>query len=186
MFSQTFQDYINYGAIGMVIGHEITHGFDILGSQFDADGNLVNWWQKSDREIFMNKSKCIQDQCSSFRMDEVNMTLNGINMFKESIADNGGLKESFRAYKKLVCRKGENPVLPHLGLTQDQLFFLAFGQLWCEKITRESLINQLTSGTHPPGKFRIIGTLQNSEDFARAYNCPSGSYMNPVEKCGVW
>ncbi|BFZ23108.1 hypothetical protein BsWGS_26147 [Bradybaena similaris] len=186
MFSQTFQDYLNYGGIGTVIGHEITHGFDIKGSQFDADGNHVNWWQKSDREVFLNKSVCIQDQCSSFWMPEVNMTLNGMHAFDESIADNGGLKESFRAYQKLESRKGELSVLPHLGLTQDQLFFLAFAQLWCEKTTRENLIYQLTTGVHPPSKFRIIGTLQNSEDFAEAYNCPSGSYMNPVEKCAVW
>ncbi|CAG5129962.1 unnamed protein product [Candidula unifasciata] len=186
VFSQAFPDYINYGAIGMVIGHEITHGFDSQGSQFDSNGNLVNWWQPSDLEVFQQKAQCIRDQCSSFRMDEINMTLNGVNIHRESIADNGGLKESFGAYKKLVAKKGENPKLPVLGLTQDQLFFLAFGQFWCEKTTKESLINIVTSGTHPPGKFRIIGSLQNSEDFAKAYKCPRGSYMNPEKKCAVW
>ncbi|BFZ23830.1 hypothetical protein BsWGS_26869 [Bradybaena similaris] len=185
-FSQTFQDSMNYGAIGVVIGHEITHGFDDQGSQYDAAGNLRNWWQPTDRENFVKNTKCIVDQNSGFRVDEINMTLNGINTQGESVADNGGVKESFRAYKELVRKNGENPTLPGLELTQDQIFFLAYGQLWCDKMTPQRYISQVTTGVHPPGKFRIIGPLQNSPEFAKAYNCPQGSYMNPAKKCSVW
>ncbi|CAG5114629.1 unnamed protein product, partial [Candidula unifasciata] len=94
-FSQTFQDSMNYGAIGVVIGHEITHGFDDQGSQYDAKGNLRNWWQATDRENFVKRTQCIVNQNANFRVDEINMTLNGINTQGESVADNGGVKESF-------------------------------------------------------------------------------------------
>jgi membrane metallo-endopeptidase-like protein 1 len=184
-YSPTYLNSLNYGGIGVVIGHEITHGFDDQGRQYDADGNLRDWWQKSDLDSFVNKSQCIVDQFSNFYVKEINEFVNGKHTQGESAADTGGVKESFRAYKKLVGKKGEQ-TLPVLNLSADQLFFLSFGQIWCDKITDGALRSQVLSNEHPPGKYRIIGTLQNSEDFAKAYNCPKGSYMNPAKKCGVW
>ncbi|CAG5114630.1 unnamed protein product [Candidula unifasciata] len=186
IFSETFQNYMNYGTIGTIIGHEITHGFENNGYRFDAHGDIRDWWQPEELIIFMDKMQCIVDQNNNFRIYEINMTVNGTMTQGDSVSDNGGVKQSFRAYKELVRNEGEQPRLPGLGLTQDQIFFLAWGQVWCEKATPYGYIQQITKGVHPPGKFRIIGPLQNSPEFAKAYNCSLGSYMNPVKKCEVW
>ncbi|CAG5114828.1 unnamed protein product, partial [Candidula unifasciata] len=186
LFSETYQHYINYGGMGVVIGHEITHGFDDEGSQYDKDGNLRNWWTEEDRQSFRDRAQCIIDQNSNTNVVEVNITLNGVNTQGETIADRGGLKESFRAYQRKVKRCGTELLLPGLHLTQDQLFFLAFGQLFCEKWKPPILKMLLASGSHLPARYRINGALQNSEEFAKAYNCPLGSFMNPQKKCSVW
>ncbi|BFZ23834.1 hypothetical protein BsWGS_26873 [Bradybaena similaris] len=185
-YSETFKDYINYGAIGQVIGHEITHGYDDQGKQFDANGNMRDWWTAEDSQNFKNKAQCIIDQTSSTRVVEVNMTLNGRLTQGEIIGDRGGLKVAFRAYKNHVRKSSQQPRLPGLDLSQDQLFFLSYAQMHCAKMTPEILIKSVEKQPHPPSKYRIIGTLQNSESFARAYNCPQGSFMNPENKCSVW
>ncbi|KAK3784342.1 hypothetical protein RRG08_017916, partial [Elysia crispata] len=185
-FSDIFPDSINYGAIGMVIGHEITHGFDDQGSQYDKKGVLRNWWQQEDKAKFKDKRQCLVDQYGAFRVDAVGMNVNGINTQGENVADNGGLKESWRAYKKLVKEKGEEKRLPGLGLTHDQVFFLGYAQIWCDKMTKQRAILSLSNGVHSPGRFRTIGVLQNSPDFAQAFRCPAGSPMNPEKKCSVW
>ncbi|RUS80696.1 hypothetical protein EGW08_011519, partial [Elysia chlorotica] len=177
---------INYGAIGVVIGHEITHGFDDRGSQYDKTGLLRNWWAQEDLAKFNEKRQCLVDQYGSFRDNAVAMNVSGINTQGENVADNGGLKESFRAYKKLVALKGEGQPLPGLGLTHDQLFFLSYAQMWCDKSTKLRTIQTLANGKHPPGRYRTIGAVQNSREFAEAFKCPIGSPMNPSKKCGVW
>ncbi|BFZ23139.1 hypothetical protein BsWGS_26178 [Bradybaena similaris] len=149
---------------------------------------MAKWFEPSDEKTFSNKTQCYLDQASNFKFDEVNMTLNGERCLGDIIADNGGLKASYRAYKALLAKKGENKTLPGLKLNYDQLFFLAFGQNWCNRFPPAVLKEYLQSdqADHPPGSFRIIGTLQNSEEFAKAYNCPRGSKMNPVKKCSLW
>ncbi|GFO22719.1 endothelin-converting enzyme 1, partial [Plakobranchus ocellatus] len=184
--SEKFPDSMNYGAIGVVIGHEITHGFDDKGSQYDKDGKLRMWWQPEDRARFREKCKCIIDQYGNFTDELAGMKLNGINTQGENVADNGGLKESYRAYKKMSMGKEDAKLLPGLNLTHDQLFFLAFAQLWCHKSTKARAIVGVSSDTHSPGNFRLMGCLQNSPDFAKAYKCPVGSPMNPEQKCSVW
>lgn len=104
----------------------------------------------------------------------------------ENIADNGGLKQSFRAYKKWVSVHGEEPALPGLNLTHDQLFFLNYAQIWCGSMRPEDALTKIRSSVHSPGIIRVIGPLSNSKDFAEAYNCPVGSRMNPTSKCSVW
>ncbi|GFN96416.1 endothelin-converting enzyme 1 [Plakobranchus ocellatus] len=185
-FSKMFPDSMNYGAIGMVIGHEITHGFDDRGSQYDKEGKLRMWWQPEDRARFIEKGQCIIDQYGNFTDELAEMKLNGINTQGENVADNGGLKESYRAYKKMTMEKDDAKLLPGLKLTHDQLFFLAFAQLWCHKSTKARAIVDVSNGVHSPGNFRLMGTLQNSPDFAKAYKCPVGSPMNPEKKCSVW
>ncbi|CAG5114827.1 unnamed protein product [Candidula unifasciata] len=186
LFSETYQYYMNYGGMGVVIGHEITHGFDDEGSQYDKDGNLRNWWTKEDLQNFRDRAQCIIDQNFNTTVVEVNRTLNGNSTLGESIADRGGLKESFRAYQKKMKKCGAELPLPGINLTQDQLFFIAFGQFFCQKRTPESLIKQVETRPHLPGKYRVNTALQNSEEFAKAYNCPLGSFMNPEKKCSVW
>lgn len=188
-FSKTYPKSLNFGGIGMVIGHEITHGFDDRGREYDKDGNLRRWWNDEAVKRFKERAQCIVNQYGNFTVPEINMKMNGVKTKGENIADNGGIKQSYRAYRNWIreTRNGkEEDVLPGLDFTNDQLFFLSYAQVWCSNMRKESAMNRIRSAAHSPGRFRVTGPLQNSEDFARAFNCPKGSYMNPEEKCTVW
>jgi len=186
--------YLNYGAMGMVIGHEITHGFDDQGSQYDGTGNLNNWWSEETLQGFASRAQCFIDQYGNFTVPELvdivgeaDAHLNGVNTQGENIADNGGIHESFRAYLKSLESQGDEPALPGLEqFTSQQMFFISNAQVWCEKATPESLLNQVLGDPHSPGKFRVLGPLSNSEDFQREFNCPVDSPMNPADKCKLW
>ncbi|KAK7497991.1 hypothetical protein BaRGS_00010862 [Batillaria attramentaria] len=173
-YSKTYPKALNYGGIGVVIGHEITHGFD------DRE-DIV--------EKFKERAQCIVNQYGNFTVPEADMKLNGIQTQGENIADNGGLRQSFRAYRNWVrnSRNGvEEPLLPGLDFTNNQLFFVNFAQIWCGNMRRENAVNRILTGVHSPGRFRVIGTLQNSVDFAEAFQCKSDAKMNPENKCIVW
>jgi neprilysin len=130
-FSVDRPKYMNYGAIGSVIGHEITHGFDDQGRQFDENGNLVDWWQPDTKTAYLEKARCIIDQYGNFTEPTVKLNLNGINTQGENIADNGGLKEAYRAYTNWAAKDGQESKLPGLDYTPDQLFWIAAAQNWC-------------------------------------------------------
>ncbi|XP_071446832.1 neprilysin-1-like [Hetaerina americana] len=185
-YSQHFPKSLNYGGIGVVIGHEITHGFDDKGRQFDKDGNLMQWWNNATVQAFRERTQCIIDQYSRFKLQEVDLYINGRMTQGENIADNGGLKQSFRAYKKWVSLHGEEPRLPGINLTHDQLFFLNYAQIWCGSMRPEDALTKIRSSVHSPGPVRVIGPLSNSKDFAVAYNCSRNDPMNPPDKCSVW
>ncbi|XP_059154147.1 neprilysin-1-like isoform X2 [Physella acuta] len=186
-FSKNFPMSMNYGGIGMVIGHEITHGFDDRGRQYDKNGNLVDWWSSSAIDKFKGKASCIIEQYGNFTEQLTKEKLNGINTQGENIADNGGLKQSFRAYRNWVDKQGkEEQRLPGLNFTHNQLFFINFAQLWCNLMTKEDALSRIKVGVHSPGEFRVIGSVQNSKEFSEAFNCPLGSNMNPQKKCSVW
>ncbi|EFA09825.2 neprilysin-1 [Tribolium castaneum] len=185
-YSQHFPKSLNYGGIGVVIGHEITHGFDDKGRQFDKDGNMMQWWNNATIRAFRERTQCIIDQYSRYKIDEVGLYVNGRMTQGENIADNGGLKQSFRAYRKWVSQHGEEPDLPGLNLTHDQLFFLNYAQIWCGSMRPEDALTKVRSSVHSPGPIRVLGPLSNSWDFAKAYDCPLGSPMNPTNKCSVW
>lgn len=178
--------YMNYGAIGFVIGHEITHGFDDQGRQFDKNGNLVDWWQSETKERYLEKAQCIVYQYGNYTVEDVGLNLNGINTQGENIADNGGIKEAYLAYRKWVERNHPEKKLPGLPYTPQQLFWISSANTWCSKYRPEAMKLRITTGYHSPGKFRVIGPLSNMEDFSRDFNCPLGSKMNPVKKCTVW
>jgi membrane metallo-endopeptidase-like protein 1 len=186
-YHENYPKFLNYGGIGMVIGHEITHGFDDMGRQLDKDGNLKQWWTDDVISTFKSRAQCIIDQYSNYSVTDVNLNLNGHRTQGENIADNGGLKQAFRAYRRLIERQGqEEPVLPGLNMTSNQLFFLNFAQIWCGTARPESYIQYIRTNLHSPGQFRVIGTLSNSVDFAEAFHCPVNSRMNPANKCQVW
>ncbi|XP_063869104.1 mucin-3B-like isoform X2 [Scylla paramamosain] len=185
-YHPAFPRSLNYGGIGVVIGHEITHGFDDRGRQFDKNGNLQQWWTPSDVSQFYQRASCMLDQYGEYEVDEVGLKINPVNTLGENIADNAGIKISYQAYQNWRKNNEETVTLPFVNLTHDQLFFLNFGQIWCEINSPEAMLTKIRSGQHSPNRFRVIGTLSNSEEFSEAFSCPLGSAMNPERKCRVW
>jgi len=180
--------YMNYGAIGWVIGHEITHGFDDQGRTFDSTGNLANWWERSTEENYLEKAQCIIWQYGNYTArPPVSINLNGINTQGENIADNGGIKEAYNAYQSWTKRNGAEPRLPGFAeYTPEQMFWISAGNTWCSKYRPLALERRIRTGAHSPGPFRVKGPFSNSPDFSRDFHCPIGSTMNPTSKCEVW
>jgi len=179
--------YMNYGGIGWVIGHEITHGFDDSGRQFNGNGNLAQWWQPEAEENYLAKAQCIIWQYGNYTAESINVNLNGINTQGENIADNGGIKEAYKAYGSWVKRNGQEPRLPGFSkFSPKQMFWISAGNTWCSKYRDFALERRIRTGAHSPGPFRVKGPFSNSPDFARDFQCPLGSQMNPVKKCEVW
>ncbi|XP_022190551.2 neprilysin-2 [Nilaparvata lugens] len=186
-FNKNRPHYMNYGGVGFIIGHEITHGFDDQGRQFNKDGNLEEWWQQETKKKYLEKAKCIIDQYGNYTATQVNMKLNGINTQGENIADNGGIKLSYYAYREWVRQNGPEPRLPGLQMfSPQQMFWISAAKSWCLKIKDEELKMRITTGVHSPGEFRVIGPLSNLKEFAQDFGCPTGSKMNPQHKCTVW
>ncbi|CAG5115272.1 unnamed protein product, partial [Candidula unifasciata] len=185
VYSPEYPSSMNYGAIGMIIGHEITHGFDTTGSTYNAIGEHSNWWTDKDKENFKSLTECFVNQYGCYKWDGYN--LDGQRTLGENIADNGGLKQSFRAYRNLVKRLGgEEPRLPGLNLNNNKVFFLSFAQVWCAKYREEHKKEVIESDVHTASPYRVFGTLQNSQDFADTFQCPPESRMNPTRKCVLW
>lgn len=185
-YSAKFPKSLNFGGIGVVIGHEITHGFDDKGRQYDKEGNMKQWWKNETINAFRTRAQCIVDQYSGYKLEQIGLNIDGKMTQGENIADNGGLKQSYRAYRKWVKTHGEEPKLPGLDLTHDQLFFLNYAQIWCGNMRDEDALQKIRTSVHSPGSIRVLGPLSNSKDFSMAYNCPLGSRMNPYDKCSVW
>uniref|UniRef100_A0A4W4HPB7 endothelin-converting enzyme 1 n=1 Tax=Electrophorus electricus TaxID=8005 RepID=A0A4W4HPB7_ELEEL len=175
---------LNFGGIGVVMGHELTHAFDDQGREYDKDGNLRPWWQNSSVDAFKNRTECMVDQYTQYTINGEH--INGKQTLGENIADNGGLKAAYHAYRSWVKTNGEEKRLPALNLTNDQLFFVGFAQVWCSVRTPESAHEGLMTDPHSPPKYRVIGTLSNSPDFAEHFQCPLGSPMNSGHRCEVW
>lgn len=179
--------YMNYGGVGWVIGHEITHGFDDQGRQYDDEGNLRNWWEEETKNRFLEKANCIIWQYGNYTAKAVDKNLNGINTQGENIADNGGIKEAYRAYQSWTQRHGEEKKLPGLhSYNSNQMFWISAANIWCSKYRDKALEKRIKTGAHSPGMFRVKGPFSNSKEFAKDFNCPLGSNMNPVKKCEVW
>ena len=183
-FDRDADDAVNFGGIGVVIGHELTHGFDDQGSKFDAQGNLTNWWTQADRDEFEKRTGCIADEYSSFvAVDDVH--LNGRLTLGENTADNGGLRIALAALRNEIAK---NPKAGQAkdGFTAEQRFFLGFAQVWCQNSTPESSRLLARTDPHSPGQYRVNGTVQNSADFAKAFGCKAGQKMVSAKACHVW
>jgi putative endopeptidase len=173
----------NMGGIGLVIGHELTHGFDDQGAQFDGDGNLVGWWQPDDKTKFDAKGTCVADQYSSFEAAPKGFVQGRLTL-GEDIADLGGAKMAFAAYRAL--RKSAEKQYVADGFTEDQQFFIGIAQSWCDKDRPAEIQRRLAVDPHAPPKFRVYGALRNLPEFATAFSCPLGTPMHPQKACGVW
>ena len=185
-FDQTEDDAVNFGGIGVVIGHELTHGFDDQGSKFDAQGNLSNWWTDADRSEFDKRTGCIVNEYGSFvAVDDLH--LNGKLTLGENTADNGGIRIALMALRKAMAADAKNTASQEKnGFTPEKRFFLGFAQVWCENRTPESARLLAKTDSHSPGQHRTNGTLQNNEEFAKAFGCKAGQKMVSQNACRVW
>ncbi|XP_059147242.1 neprilysin-like isoform X2 [Physella acuta] len=173
---------MKYGGIGSIIGHEISHGFDTQGSQFDEIGERNNWWTWYDRYIYLYLASCYALQYNDYKWD--GHKVDGYKTLDENIADNTGLEQTYRAYRKWVKIQGaEEEQLPDLDLTHDQIFFVSYAQLWCTKVREEVYQHFINHERHSHGNVRVQGPISNSQYFARAFNCKINSTMNPEKKC---
>uniref|UniRef100_A0A2S2NML0 Neprilysin-1 n=1 Tax=Schizaphis graminum TaxID=13262 RepID=A0A2S2NML0_SCHGA len=187
-FSSDQPRYLNYGAIGFIIGHEFTHGFDNQGKMYDGYGNLVDWWAKETKEQFLEKAMCIKKQYGNYTDREVGLKINGNNTLGENIADNGGIKQAYNAYNTWASVQWDaEPRLPGLqNYTPNQLFWLSAANIWCSKHRPEELMNLILVNEHAPDRFRVIGSFSNQKEFSNDFQCYIGSNMNPSNKCQVW
>ena len=180
-FDKTMDDAINFGGIGMVIGHELTHGFDDEGRQFDAKGNLHDWWTPQDAKEFEKRAACFVEQYSKFSVAP-GVYVNGKLTLGENTADNGGARVSLMALHN-TSGPNENKLD---GFTPDQQFFLAFGQIWCENDRPEAERLQVQTDPHAPARFRVNGVVQNMPEFQKAFSCKAGQPMVSANACRVW
>ncbi len=178
-FAHKAPQSVNYGAIGMVMGHELTHGFDDEGRQFDAKGNLTDWWAPAVGKEFEKRAQCVVEQFDGYvSIDDLH--LNGKLTLGENIADLGGIKLSYLAYQAMPKPAARGK------LTDDQQFFVGFGQAWCEKRKDEYARMMVTVDSHSPGRFRVNGPLSNFAPFATAFQCKPGAKMVRPNACAVW
>lgn len=173
---------VNYGAIGYVMGHETTHGFDDQGSKFDGHGNLKNWWTRADKQHFEKNVKCIVKQFSSYTVDG-DVHVQGKLVTGEAIADLGGLKLAWRAFHASPYYKEAKTID---GFTPDQQFFLGAAHVWASNIRPEEARRRVTTDPHPPAKYRVNGTLANLPQFQQAFHVPKKSPMVNQPICVIW
>ncbi|CAO3573467.1 unnamed protein product [Mortierella alpina] len=188
-------EYLNYGGIGVVAGHELTHAFDNEGRQYDAHGTLRDWWSNDTLVQFNTKSQCFVDQYSNFTVKDPEGRENHVNgklTLGENLADNGGLKKSFEAWQARFKSdpkgdKYKNHLLPGLDkYSREQLFYMSFARVWCSQRRPASAIEALRTDVHAPAKWRVNGAVQNSPHFAQVFGCKERSPMNPDTKCDLW
>jgi putative endopeptidase len=183
-FDFTLDDAVNYGAIGAVIGHEITHGFDDQGRRFDADGNLNDWWTQEDAEKFQARAKRLVDQFSAYT-PLAGQHVNGELTLGENIADFGGVSIAFEAFQRAQKNK---PAKAIEGFSPEQRFFLSWAQQWRTNFREDALRRQLTTDPHSPGMIRAIGPLVNMQEFHDAFGIKEGDamYRRPDERVKIW
>jgi endothelin-converting enzyme/putative endopeptidase len=184
-FSMAANDAVNYGAIGVVIGHEISHGFDDQGAQYDAQGRLNNWWSEEDLKRFQEKTACVVNQFDNYFV-EPGLHHNGKLVVGESIGDLAGAKIAYRAFQ--ISQKGKPPLPVIDGFTPDQQFFIAWGQFRGDAVRPEFARTMVQGDPHPIGKFRVIGPVSNLPEFQKAFSCKPGAPMvRPADqRCEVW
>ncbi len=186
-FDRQADDPLNFGGIGVVIGHEYTHGFDDQGSKFDADGNLANWWTDADRKAFDERTACIAQQYDGYvaLKDPVNgdVHLNGKLTLGENTADNGGLRVAYAALQKALAGRPRQTID---GFTPEQRFFLGFANVWCQNITDAAARQRVQTDPHSPGEFRVNGSVSNMPEFADAFSCKAGQPMARENACRAW
>jgi len=173
-FDAANSDARNYGSIGSVLGHEMSHGFDDNGRQYDARGELHDWWSEATVDHYTKRSSCFADLFSTYTI--AGRKVNGKYTLGEDLADAGGLKFSYQAFLAKQPR----------SVMEKRIFFTSFAQTWCSVQRRNSAVSSVLSDTHAPSKFRVLGGLSQHPGFAEAFQCPAGSPMAPEHRCSLW
>jgi putative endopeptidase len=182
LYDPRLDDAPNYGNTGSTIGHELTHGFDDEGRQFDAEGNLKDWWTPQDAKSFDTRVQCVRDQFAQYVIVD-DIRINSKLTSGEDVADLGGTLLAYMAWKKDVASKELHPAD---GFTPDQRFFIGFAQWACENQRPDNLRVSAITNPHSPGRYRINGIVANLPDFARAFSCKAGAPMARERPCKVW
>lgn len=183
-FDKTMDENVNFGSIGAVIGHELTHGFDDQGRKFDPKGNLRDWWTEQDGKEFEKRASCVANEYSNFvAVDD--LKLNGKLTLGENTADNGGARIALMALENMIRESGKTPEQID-GYTPEQRYFLGFARVWCEKRTPEYSRMLVTVDPHSPGRFRTNGVVENMPEFQKAWGCKTGQAMVSPNMCRVW
>lgn len=177
---------MSFGNPGSTIGHEMAHAFDNYHHDLDEKGKWKPWNDTESEEEYQNRAQCFASQYSSYNVTDTNLKIDGNLTLGENISDSGGLKAAYYAYLDYEKQFGIEPRLPALEYTPHQLFFIQEASTSCGKERKEMLEYYLKKDGHSPRRFRIIGPYSNSEEFAKTFNCPKGSPMNPNEKCQIW
>ncbi len=186
-----FYDYakdpaVNFGGIGVVIGHEMTHGFDDQGSKYDLHGNVRVWWTPEDLAKFKDRTECEAKEYDGFAVAP-GQNLNGHLTLGENTADNGGIRIAYQALLNTLQAQGQSSTAEADGYTPAQRFFIAFGQVWCQNATPQSAVTQAKTDPHSTGEWRVKGTVQNFDEFGKAFGCKAGQPMMPTGGgCRVW
>jgi len=181
-YDNDMDDAVNFGGIGMVIGHELTHGFDDQGRQFDAKGDMKDWWTPQDAKEFKERTECLVNEYSKFTVAP-GANVNGELTLGENTADNGGLRIALMALEEKLTGR-QRPEIG--GFTPEQRFFLAYGQIWCENEREEAARLNVQTNPHSPARFRVNGVVENMPEFQKTFSCKSGQPMAPVNSCHVW
>jgi putative endopeptidase len=189
-FDNSKDPAVNFGGIGAVIGHEMTHGFDDEGSKYDPKGNVRPWFTAEDRTKFDERTACEAKEYDGFQVAE-GQNLNGKLTLGENTADNGGLRIAFQALQETLARQGAAAEPGYVdgkrdGYTAQQRFFIAWGQLWCQNQTEQNARVLAKTDTHSSGEWRAKGTVQNFDEFGKAFGCKVGQPMMPASSCRVW
>ncbi|PYV82063.1 MAG: M13 family peptidase, partial [Acidobacteria bacterium] len=185
-FDKNADDATNFGGIGVVIGHELTHGFDDQGRKYDPQGNLRDWWTPEDGKRFEERASCVANEYSGFSAVD-DLKLNGRLTLGENTADNGGARIALMALHHFIADdKNGSSGQTIGGYTPDQRFFLGFSRVWCELRRPEYSRAQVTTNPHSPGKWRVNGVVQNMPEFDDAFGCKKGQPMVSENACHVW
>jgi putative endopeptidase len=184
-FDRSLDDAVNFGAIGLVIGHELTHGFDDEGRKYDPKGNLRDWWTKQDAVEFEKRVDCVDKEYSGFiSVDDLH--LNGRLTLGENTADNGGARLGLMALHSLMAETKQDPTKKIDGYTPEQRYFLGFARVWCQNMTPELARMSVRVDPHSPGRWRVNGVVQNMPEFQKAFGCKTGQPMVSGNACRVW
>ena len=190
-FDASIDPAVNFGGIGVVIGHEMTHGFDDQGSKYDGKGNLREWQTADDRKAFTERTGCVADEYSGFEAAPAHgevaaQNLNGKLTLGENTADNGGLRIAYMALLDTLASEGKDINQKIDDYTEGQRYFLGFSQVWCQDQTEQAARQLALTDPHSPGKWRVNGSVQNFDEFGKAFGCKKGQPMYPVKSCRVW
>ena len=190
-FDASIDPAVNFGSIGVVIGHEMTHGFDDEGSKYDGKGNLREWQTAEDRKKFVERTDCEVAEYNGFETspahdDTPAQNLNGKLTLGENTADNGGLRIAYLALLDTLAAEGKSIDDKIDGYTEKQRYFLGFAQVWCQNQTDQSARQSALTDQHSTGKWRVNGTVQNFDEFGKAFSCTKGQPMYPTNSCRVW